>query len=451
MRRPALRPQSVRGRLATLSAIGALVLASATGFLLFRTLGGAVTDAIDDGLSARADDIETSLAAGDLQLAQEEAFAQVMTPAGELFLSSATIGRDNLVLTPEEVAVAAQRETVFEREVDGLGGQARLLARPARLNDADTIIMVGASSESAARAETRLRTVLALTVPILALLLGVAAWWVAGRALAPAERMARQAERISLTAPGRRLTVPPKDHELADLGRSLNAMLERIENAYEHERAFLDDASHELRTPLSILRGELELTLDELGDEASASSVRSALEETDRLAAITSDLLTLARADNHNITLDLEPVNLRLAAEAARDRLSRPEERVFVEVVGKSVKALADKRSLEQVLVNLLSNARRHARERVLVTIERHQRRAVVEVADDGPGFDPELLPRVFERFSRADDGRSRRAGGTGLGLAIAKALTEAQGGELAAHNGLPLGGAVIELSLPRR
>ena len=132
--------------------------------------------------------------------------------------------------------------------------------------------------------------------PLLVLALGVVVWIVTGAALRPVERMAEEAEAISMSEPGRRLPEPIGDHELARLGRTLNAMLERIEAAFARERAFVDDASHELRTPLAILRGELELTAGDADDpEAVRLAMASSLEEVERLGRMTEDLLTLSR------------------------------------------------------------------------------------------------------------------------------------------------------------
>jgi two-component system OmpR family sensor kinase len=444
-------PRSVRGRLAAVAAAGALLIGAATGVLLLASLDAEVDQAVDAGLRTRADDIEASARAGSLELAQEEAYAQITTPDGQVLVSSSTIGAGQRVLTPPETAAAAVIESVFERPAPGLGDHARLLARPVRLGDLEVVIVVGASTVSATRAEEHLRTLVLAATPVLALLVGVAAWWVAGRALRPAERMAGEAESISLVEPGRRLSVPARDHELAHLGGRLNAMLERIEHAYEHERAFLDDASHELRTPLAVLRGELELALRGTGDPQVRAALRAALAETDRLVAITSDLLTLARADSGGLAIEPEPVDVRAACEQARDRVS--DGRAVVEIVGAGATAFADPRRVEQILVNLLANACRHAASAVQVTVDdgAFDGWVAVEVADDGEGFPADLLPRAFDRFSRAGDERHRGEGRTGLGLAIVAALADALGGSVSAANGPPLGGAVVTVRLPAR
>lgn len=441
-----LWPRSVRGRLAALTAAGSLLVGAATGALLLASMRDEVGRAVDDGLETRADDIESSLRAGTPTIVEDEAYAQILTVDGDVVVSSATLAGGGPVLTPEELGRAEVIQTVFDRAAPRLGDHARLLARPVRLGDLEVVVVVGTNTAAEVTAQQHLRSILLVAVPALSLLLGVTAWWVAGRALRPAERMADEAETISLTEPGRRLPVPSGDHELAHLGERLNAMLARMEAAYEHERAFLDDASHELRTPLAVLRGELELALDATTPGAIDEALRSALEETDRLAAITTDLLTLARADGGELALRPEPVDARAVCEAVRDRVV--DGRIAVDITG-DARVQADRHRLEQIVTNLVVNAARHASSRVHVAIERRDTAVEIEVADDGHGFPPELLPRAFERFSRASTDRQRGEGRTGLGLAIVATLTQAHGGSVAARNGPPLGGAVVTVRLP--
>ena len=162
----------------------------------------------------------------------------------------------------------------------------------------DAVAVVATSTASLVQARDRLTIVLAVAGPILAAAIGAAAWIVTGAALRPVRRMTNEAATISMAESGRRLAQPAGEDEIAELGRTLNAMLARIETTIAHERAFIDDAAHELRSPIAVLRGELELTAHDPGDaDAVAVGLASALEETDRLTRLSEDLLTLARAD----------------------------------------------------------------------------------------------------------------------------------------------------------
>ena len=263
-------------------------------------------------------------------------------------------------------------------------------------------------------------------------------------------RMTNEAERISLSEPGRRLPLPPGRDEIAQLGRTLNDMLESIEASFARESAFVDDASHELRTPLAVLRGELELALAQPGDAAeTAETLRSALEETQRLQRLADDLLVLARTARGERAEPRGNVDVRAIADVVAGRLSGVSAGPQVVVVGDAAPAQIAGEDLDRVLTNLVGNARRFARREVRIEVSHRGDTTEVTVADDGPGFPRALLPIAFDRFSRGDSARGRKAGGAGLGLAIAAALVEANGGTISAGNDGSPGGALVIVQLP--
>jgi signal transduction histidine kinase len=274
-------------------------------------------------------------------------------------------------------------------------------------------------------------------------------WVLAGAALRPVERLTEEAEAISLQKGGQRLPQPPGDDEIAHLGRTLNAMLDRIESSLARERAFVDDASHELRTPLSILRGELELAVDRPGNRAEMKlSLQSALAEAEQLGRLTEDLLTLARADGGRLDPRLGPVELLAASRLAVERY-RPAGGPSLVVLGDPVTVTADPMLLERLLRNSIANATRHATGRIQLSVGTDGRWGHLTVADDGAGFPAEFLPVAFDRFSRADADRGRDHGGSGLGLAIVAAVVRAQNGRVEVDNGPPLGGGRLRVWLP--
>jgi len=291
---------------------------------------------------------------------------------------------------------------------------------------------------------------LGVALPLYAVAVGVAAWVITGIALRPVRHMTREADAITLERRGRRLPQLPGDDALADLARTLNQMIDRIEATVAHERGFVDDASHELRTPLAVLRGELELALLDIDDpEALERNVRSALEEADRLSGLVDSLLVLARSDAGQLGDRTEDVDVLAAARAVVARTSMGR-RKTVAVTGTSAVVAADRSLIEQVIANLVRNALRHARSEVLVDVGVGADEVVLLVADDGPGFDREMRRRAFDRFARSDRARGRRAGGTGLGLAIVAAIASAFGGRAEARNGEPLGGARVTVRFPQ-
>jgi signal transduction histidine kinase len=299
-------------------------------------------------------------------------------------------------------------------------------------------------------AELHIVLLIGVAVPIYGLAVAVAAWVLIGAVLNPVRHMTREARAVTLAQPGRRLPQPPGDDELAELGRTLNLMLDRIESTAIHERAFVDDASHELRTPIAVLRAELELALLEIDDhDAVVRNLASALEEADRLTRLTEALLVLARSDAGQLGERTERVDVFGAAQSVLDRYDAGIE-MKVELVGAPTPITADRALVEQIVANLVDNALRHADHHVLVDVRATGDAVVLTVADDGPGFANDIRLRAFDRFTRSGRQRDRRAGGTGLGLAIVAAVAGAFGGRADARNGPPLGGGAVSVRFPR-
>jgi signal transduction histidine kinase len=354
---------------------------------------------------------------------------------------------DTPLLSPAELAIARRHELIIDRNVEDIGDQARLLARPIRKTG--EVVIAAASTAVPRRATRRLALLLGIGGPLLVAAITGTGWLLAGAALRPVRRMAREATNISLIEPGRRLPQPPGNDEIAELGRTLNQMLGRIESTLAHERAFVDDASHELRTPIAVLRGELELlTLGPSDPHTIDQGLRSALEETDRLTRLTDGLLVLARADAGQITASAGATEVLDAAARAARRIP-VREGITVDVGGEDVTVQADPSWIEEIVTNLVSNAMKYATGRVSVRVTSGNGYASLQVADDGGGFPPALLDRAFDRFARADAVRGRDDGGAGLGLAIVASIARALGGEVRAANGEPLGGALVEVTLP--
>ena len=446
---PAFR--SLRARLVALACVGAVLIVVTTSGLLAFNLDHALDRAVNDGLRARLQDIEGALEQGSLHLSQEAAFAQILSTDKQVLSSSANVDSQRSLLTPEEFREAVRGVVHIDRPIPGIASSGRLIAKLEPFERGHVVVIVGASLETEQLARRRVEVSLLVGAPLLVIALGVVVWIVTGAALRPVERMAEEAEAISMSEPGRRLPEPIGDHELAHLGRTLNAMLDRIETAFERERAFVDDASHELRTPLAILRGELELTADDADDpEAVRLAMASSLEEVDRLGHMAEDLLTLSRANAGALAPRLAPTDLVAAANAAVGRIPPPPPEISIEVRGEHTVAMADPDLLERMLVNVLTNATRFARARIVVDVGAvaGNGSATVTVADDGPGFSDELLPRAFDRFARAVGPRGRSDGGSGLGLAIVSALADAQGATVSVGNGPPLSGGITRITL---
>jgi signal transduction histidine kinase len=438
---------SLRVRLTALVGAAGVLVLTAGALLLYTDLSRTISQAITAELRIRASDVATGLEAGTEPVGNGGVPAQVLAPDGTVVAPEGTPP----LLDPDSVERARRSTVVVDRRLPLGLGDGRVYAMPAENRDGEPVVVVAAASTAALReARARLAVVLLIAGPALAAVVATAAWVLAGAALRPVRRITREAGRISMAEPGRRLPQPPGDDEIAELGRVLNQMLDRIEATVAHERAFVDDASHELRTPLAVLRGELELALMDADDpEAVRRGLTNALDEADRLGDLAKALLVLARADTGQLesgrtTTELLAHVRRLVARTP------PIDGVEVTVAGEPAQVRAEPATLDLLVGDLVENALGHARSKVRITVDRDGSDTVLSVADDGPGFPPGLVDRPFERFSRADTARTRSHGGAGLGLAIVASVASTLGGTpTAANGGGALGGAVVTVRLP--
>ena len=276
-----------------------------------------------------------------------------------------------------------------------------------------------------------------------------------GTALSPIGRMARRVHEINAERLSARLDVENPHDELGSLAKSFNETLARLERSFEQLRRFTSDASHELRTPLTAIRSVGEVGLQKQGAvEDYREAIGSMLEEAGRLSHLVDSLLTIARAESGQIQLERTTISV---LPFVRDTVSVLD--VLAEEKGQNLsiegdetaQVQADGAILRQVLINLLDNAIKYspAGARISVHVLSTDNQTVaVEIMDNGPGIPPEHRDKVFDRFYRIDEGRSREAGGTGLGLAIAKWGAEAHGGRLELDCPAD-GGCIFRLRLP--
>ena len=326
----------------------------------------------------------------------------------------------------------------------GDGTSDAVYAAPAQ--DGRTVV-VGSTLSEIDRNLRSLAETMALAGGALVFLSVLGGWWLAGRALAPVSRLAREADAIGSSELDRRLTGVEGDDELGTLARTLNRMLARVEESVRRQRAFVMGASHDLRTPLAALRTELELALLHPADgPALRGAVEAAHADAVRLSELANGLLRLAAAEPEGRRLDCHDVRLLqliqgsvelvAASAAARD--------VTIEVTAPEVLVHVDRPRLVQVIANLLANATRFAPAESAVELTaalslREAKRVLrVEVLDRGPGVPPDFRSSLFEPFARA---RPAGSPGAGLGLATAAAAVHAHGGAIG-YDERPGGGA---------
>ncbi|MEW2348926.1 HAMP domain-containing sensor histidine kinase [Streptomyces sp. NPDC006684] len=310
-------------------------------------------------------------------------------------------------------------------------------------DDARTFtVFAGAPLDAADSAVRTALTVMLIGLPVLLAVVAAVTWAVTRRALRPVEGIRAELDAITGSRDlARRVPEPATHDEIAALARTTNATLAALQDAVDKQRRFVADASHELRSPIASLRTQLEVG----AEHPEFLDLDGAVEDTVRLQHLAADLLLLARLDAGERPPD-RPVRLAdlVAREAAEHGLRariEPERADGYEVRGSAPQ-------LGRILGNLLDNARRHARSEVALALRQEGADAVVTVSDDGPGVPPAERDRVFERFVRLDDARTRDEGGAGLGLAIARDAAHRHGGSLVAGE-RPGGGAEFVLRVP--
>ncbi|MFH8290867.1 ATP-binding protein [Streptomyces sp. NPDC018059] len=463
---------SVRAR-ATLGAslVVALALVAAGAAVLF-SLRANLTGQADGRANAAAREVASQLVAnrpyGDLDLPDgDEAPVQVVDENGKLVAASEDLerisGTGTDAVKPGPAARPAGGGSDRERPepgetgeiddeaeytdgsatVDGESGDYRFAAVEVSTEDkGDLTVYAGGSLADEQSAVSTALTSMLIGFP---LLLGVVAgvtWLVTRRALRPVAAITAEMSAITASEDlARRVPEPDTHDEIARLARTTNETLTALETSVERQRRFVADASHELRSPIASLRTQLEVG----AAHPELLDVEGAVEDTVRLQELAADLLLLARLDAGE-----KPGGARvdLAAFVREELSQRTRDRVDVHTDLKSVEVAGSRGQLARVLGNLLNNAQRHARSRVTVTTRTDGMWAVLEVSDDGSGVPPGERERIFERFVRLDDARTRDEGGAGLGLAIARDVAARHGGTLVVDEA-PSGGARFELRLP--
>jgi signal transduction histidine kinase len=257
-----------------------------------------------------------------------------------------------------------------------------------------------------------------------------------GRVLRPIGRITSVARDIQATDLSRRIELPGPDDELKQLADTFDAMLARLDAAFAAQRQFVADASHELRNPLAIIRTNVDVALADprTDPEDLRHTIAVVQRASDRMARLVDDLLALARRQEP--TVEHELVDLGAAVAEASDDFMVPASArriVLDRAIAPGVVVTGDRDALKRAVANLLENAVRLAPQgsRIRLATGSEEGRAWIAVADEGPGIAPEDQPYVFDRFWRADKGRSRADGGTGLGLAIVRQIAESHGGQV--------------------
>ncbi|BCW66985.1 two-component sensor histidine kinase [Arthrobacter sp. NicSoilB4] len=283
--------------------------------------------------------------------------------------------------------------------------------------------------------------------PLLLAIVAVSVWLLVGRSLKQVERIRGQVARINADHLDGRVDVPRTNDELEALALTMNMMLERLQASDREQRRFVSDASHELRSPLATLSAGVEIAAADPSGAMWTQMKDVLAGETDRMRYLVEDLLTLAKANDGGFTIEDAEVDLDDVVDQEIRRLrSASRHQVTAEIT--PVRIRGDARRIGQVLRNVLDNAERHALSRIRVALRTTDAGAVITVDNDGDPVPEADRARIFERFVRLDESRSREGGGSGLGLAIAAGIMSAHRGTILAAEG-PAGECRFEITFP--
>ena len=437
-----------------------VVVMAAFSLLLYHSLRRSLLASADDALRNTAQDITAAL--------REEHYETVGEIVSECVTEKHHADQVQVLVRPasgplDQVLAAVAREPTAESlplnaaaRTTALAGSAtyetfsRVRGYPWRTltfaaHDAATqyIIQAGMSLRSVTETLRRLVLTLLVSVPLLLAVLTGFGYFFIREAFQPVRRMVATVHGIRADDLSRRVTDVESPDEIGELAATFNAMLGRIERAFNEVRQFSSDAAHELKTPLTALRGEMEVALRKEREPAEYRTVlESGLEEAAKLERIIDDLLLLARTDAASGTPGNEPVALDEVVLEAHEETRKLAERMGISLVLNKLDEVCIKGNallLRRLLVNLIDNGIKYNRPggNVSVTLGLgpggNEARLVVE--DTGIGIPAESLPHLFDRFYRVDKARSRDVGGTGLGLAIVKRVAEAHGGTVIAES----------------
>lgn len=430
----------------------ALLLFSTALYTAFRWVS---VESIDDSMKHLANRIAVSYRLTGQppapNVADQAIFALVRTPERVLFRTSNFTGAFPVP------AAARKGEDLYTFEAFAEGLEYRLYTLPVMRGDSPLYyVQVAYSMQVINAANQRLRMpLIGGTVAFLGLL-GVAAWWIAGRAIAPLEHVARAVREISASADlSLRVPASGSEDEVGMLVGTFNDMLAQLQAVYgrlaaavDAQQRFVADASHELRTPLTIIRGNIDY-LQKAGN-LDPEALTDMASEAERMTGLIEEMLAMARADAGQ-TPDLQPVPLGpLVTEACRKAQALPHEAGFQTELPAAldrVTVMGHAEWLVRVLLILIDNAFKYTPAgSVTVRAGRRGDGVVIQVADTGIGIPAQDLPHIFERFYRAD--RARGRGGSGLGLSIAHWVAGVHGGTLTAESEVGRG-STFSLWLP--
>jgi signal transduction histidine kinase len=434
---------SLRLRITALATAVTLACLLGLAMVAGRGLGPLLTDAVDDELQAALSGAARDVVAGRAPASPDGLEVRVLDTAG-----GSTDDGAPPVLTRDQVRTLKAGTPVTAGDAQPVRWHGVVATAP---DGSQRLVVVGTGLVGQQAAKDSGGRWLLVTALVGSVVAGVAIWFAVGSALLPVARMRQSVRRL---APGARVAVPDAAAgELRALADDFNVLLDRQDAVTERLRRFTGDAAHELRSPVASIRVQSEVAVANPDPQLSQEVHADVLADAERLSALLDGLLALARSDAGELP-PADSVDLvgEVRAAVARTGVVRAAEQpvpIVVNAMTAQAWAAAAHTETELVLDNLLRNACRYTRTRVVVSVLAGRSTVRVLVDDDGPGVQPEHRARVFDRFYRVSDDRARSSGGAGLGLALVAELVRRRGGRVAVGES-PDGGARFTVVWPR-
>jgi heavy metal sensor kinase len=387
-----------------------------------------------------------------------ERYMEVLSPGGQVLFRNDRLRTMDLGGRPAPDEGAAGYEATKHRLADGTWVLA--ITHLHTLQGKPLLIRLAYSTGPLKERLIEFVGLLLFALPVALIAAGFMGYRIAGKALDPIKEMARQTEQITAQRLSERIPIDNPDDEFGYMARVLNGLLSRLGDAFEKLKRFTSDVSHELRTPLAAIRSVGEVALQhEHSPEEYRDIIGSMLEEVARLTSMIDTLLTIAHADSGSVALnrttfllgDLVQESVAVVGVLAEDK-----KQTIVVAGGSRLSVSADRSFLRMAVINLLDNAVKYSPPGSIIRVRVTESEPVpngaslvgVAIEDEGPGIPEDKADRVFDRFYRVDEGRTRDTGGAGLGLAIAKWAVEVHDGEIALEPRSP-NGSIFSLRLP--
>lgn len=374
-------------------------------------------------------------------------FVQLLGPAGDVVAGS----EPKVAVKP----LSALRPSPGQRVIQdvsslpniGNDDDFHVVATGARVGPRDYTVVVASSVQVQSDTVATVAWLMLAAMPLLLAVVAVAVWLLVGRSLRHVEKIRGQVAWINAERLDGRVDVPPTKDELQALAQTMNTMLDRLQASDREQRQFVSDASHELRSPLATLSAGVEIAAADPSGAMWIQMKDVLAGETARMRYLVDDLLTLAKANDGGLTIDSVDVDLDdVVEQEVRHLRSAGQHPVTADLTPVRIKG--DARRIAQVLRNVLDNADRHAVSLIRISLRTTPEGAVVSVDNDGDPVPAAERQRIFERFVRLDESRSREGGGSGLGLAIAAGIMAAHHGSIRATEG-PAGVCRFEMVFP--